>query len=54
MNPLREEYERMGISEDLGIEETGQDSEVLTKIQEIFGEDAAFIESSGFLSLIHI
>ena len=26
MNPLREEYEKLGISEDLGIEEHGQDS----------------------------
>ena len=52
MNPLREEYEKLGISEDLGIEETGQDSEALTKIQEMFGEDAAFIESSGFFECV--
>jgi rhamnose utilization protein RhaD (predicted bifunctional aldolase and dehydrogenase) len=52
MNPLREEYEKLGISEDLGIEENGQDSETESKIKEIFGEDAAFVESSGHFECV--
>ena len=51
MNPLREEYERMEISEDLGISDEGIDTQTESKIKEIFGEDAAFVESSGFFEL---
>ena len=52
MNPLRKEYEKLGITEDLGIEENNLDSEAESKIQQIFGEDAAFIESSGFFECV--
>ena len=52
MNPLREEYEKLGINEDLGIEENSQDSEVEYKIKEIFGEDAAFVVSSGYFECV--
>ena len=52
MNPLREEYERMGISEDLGISDGERDTQAESKIQEIFGEDASFIESSGFFECV--
>ena len=52
MNPLREDYERMGISEDLGISDGDSDTQTESKIQEIFGEDASFIESSGFFECV--
>jgi len=52
MNPLREEYEKLGISENLGSSEGTRDLEAESKIQEIFGEDAAFIESSGFFECV--
>jgi rhamnose utilization protein RhaD (predicted bifunctional aldolase and dehydrogenase) len=52
MNPLREEYEKLGISENLGTSEGTRDLEAESKIQEIFGEDAAFIESSGFFECV--
>lgn len=52
MNPLREEYEKLGISENLGNSEGTRDLEAESKIQEIFGEDAAFIESSGFFECV--
>ena len=52
MNPLREEYEKLGITEDLGISEGARDSEAESTIQKIFGEDAAFIESSGYFDCV--
>ena len=52
MNPLREEYEKLGITEDLGISEGTRDSEAESTIQKIFGEDAAFIESSGYFDCV--
>ena len=52
MNPLREEYEKLGISENLESPECTRDLEAESKIQEIFGEDAAFIESSGFFECV--
>ena len=42
----------MGVNEDLGISETGQDLETEAKIREIFGEDAQFIESSGYFECV--
>jgi|TARA_B110000305_G_scaffold130093_1_gene145443 rhamnose utilization protein RhaD (predicted bifunctional aldolase and dehydrogenase) len=52
MNPLREEYEKLSINEDLGITEGTRSNEVESKIQEIFGEDAAFVQSSGFFECV--
>jgi rhamnose utilization protein RhaD (predicted bifunctional aldolase and dehydrogenase) len=52
VNPLREEYEKLEINEDLGIEENGQDSEAESKIKTIFGEDAAFVKSSGHFECV--
>ena len=42
----------LGVNEDLGISETGQDLETEAKIREIFGEDAQFIESSGYFECV--
>ena len=52
MNPLREEYERLGISEDLGISDGDRDTLTESKIQETFREDASFIESSGYFECV--
>ena len=52
MEPLRAEYDSFGVNEGLGISEVGQDLETEAKIREIFGEDAQFIESSGFFECV--
>ncbi|MDG1139616.1 MAG: class II aldolase/adducin family protein [Opitutales bacterium] len=52
INPLREEYEKLGINEDLDISKSNRDLEAESKIQEIFGEDAAFVQSSGFFECV--
>jgi hypothetical protein len=52
MDPLRNEYEKLGINEELGVSEGARDIEAESKIQEIFGEDAAFIESSGYFECV--
>ena len=52
MDPLRADYESLGVNEDLGIEETGQDPETESKIRQLFGEDAQFIDSSGLFECL--
>jgi len=52
MDPLREEYEKLGISEDLGSIEGSKNPAIESQIKEIFGEDAAFIQSSGFFGCV--
>ena len=52
MNPLQEEYEKFGINEDLGIQENSTDSAAESKMQEIFGEDAAYVKSSGYFKCV--
>ena len=52
MEPLRAEYDSLGVNEDLGTSEAGQDLETEAKIREIFGEDAQFIQSSGFFECV--
>lgn len=48
MESLRLEYHRHGIREELQITETEREYEQEYKIGSFFGEDAAFIQSSGF------
>ena len=52
LDPLRAEYDSLGVNEDLGIEEAGQDSETESKIRQLFGEDAQFIDSSGLFECV--
>ena len=47
MEPLRAEYERLGIHENLTISNSQTDSETEKKIQELFSDDAKFVQSSG-------
>ncbi len=52
MDPLREEYERLGINENLEYSDGERDLPAEARIQEIFGEDARFIQSSGFFECV--
>jgi len=52
MNPLRAEYEKLGVNENLRIEEKNKDSGAENKIQEIFGEDAAYVQSTGYFECV--
>ena len=52
IDPLRTEYDSLGVNEDLGINETGQDPETESEIRQLFGEDAQFIESSGYFECV--
>ena len=52
MEPLRAEYDALGVNEDLGIGDAGQDPQTEFAIRDIFGEDAQFIESSGFFECV--
>ena len=52
IDPLRTEYDSLGVNEDLGINETGQDLEAESKIRQLFGEDAQFIASSGLFECV--
>ena len=52
IDPLRAEYDSLGVNEDLGIEETGQDPKTESKIRQVFGEDAQFIDSSGLFECV--
>ena len=47
MEPLRAEYNRLGIHENLTISDSQTDSETEKKIQELFSDDAKFVQSSG-------
>ena len=52
MKPLREEYDGMGIDENLGISDGSRDQDTESKIQDIFGDDAAFLQSSGHFECV--
>lgn len=52
MNPLREEYAKLGINEDLRIQENSTDPAAESKIQEIFEEDASYVRSSGYFECV--
>ncbi|MEK9773836.1 MAG: class II aldolase/adducin family protein, partial [Opitutae bacterium] len=52
MEPLRAEYDRLGIDESLSISNSQADTETDRKIQKLFGEDAKFIQSSGAFTCV--
>ena len=52
MEPLRTEYDRLGINENLTISDSQTDSETENKIQELFGDDAKFVQSSGSFTCV--
>ena len=52
MEPLRAEYDRLGINENLTISDSQTDSETEEKIQELFGDDAKFVQSSGSFTCV--
>tara|TARA_B100001093_G_scaffold38481_2_gene32920 strand:- start:4224 stop:5279 length:1056 start_codon:yes stop_codon:yes gene_type:complete len=52
MEPLRNEYDCLGISENLGIEEYEENPETEAIIKKLFGKDAKFIESSGIFQCV--
>ena len=52
MDPLRAEYDRMGINETLAISESATDSETEERIRSLFGGDAQFVASSGSFTCV--
>lgn len=52
MEPLRAEYDRLGIVEHLSIPDSQPDSETEATIQELFGDDAKFVQSSGSFTCV--
>lgn len=51
MNALEAEYRSAGVSLELKISGGGESPETESKIKELFGEDAAFVASSGFFGV---
>ena len=52
MDPLRAEYDRLGINETLSISESATDSETEERIRSLFGGDAQFVASSGSFTCV--
>ncbi len=52
MDTLKDEYDRMGVSQSINIPEVADSPETVEKIKSIFGDAAAFVASSGSFNYV--